>query len=180
MEPCVALLTTGGWETEDLSRREREERVSRLRARSDKSLMASRHGLSSASSATRASSPANRLAAMKADRSMNYSDDSEGGASDATSATSKSIMWVDSKDAPAINEATVSEDNCIREAESFKALSKNVPGGKKEAERLVREKLVSLQKYDNLGSVSEQLSIEQVFEVVKAAVRNRSPTREKK
>jgi hypothetical protein len=73
---------------------------------------------------------------------------------------------------------TQREDQQIREAGTFKELGKKL--GKKEAEKLVRDKLVDLQKFDNLGSVSNTLAVEQIFDVVKAAVRNRSPTREKK
>jgi ABC-type multidrug transport system ATPase subunit len=170
IEPLVAFITTGSWEHEDLSKREREERDNRLRAKSDRSLMNSG---SSQTSNGGGHGPVN-IAAMN--RALNYSNDSA--ATAATDNTAKSVAWVNTKDAPAIAAKTVKEDNHIREAATFKALGKKL--GKKEAEALVREKLLDLQKYDNLGSVSNTLGIEQIFDVVKAGVRNRSPTREKK
>ena len=171
IDPFLSFLSTGHWTVEDLTPREEEERKSRLKRESLRSSTKGRSGGSGTAES------ASTMTKSTNDGPSNYADEEYSFMSGFTEATEptangskKSIKWGDNKDVT-INEDSIKEENLIINAHSYLALCKTM--GKKQAKRLVCNKLKTLQEYENVGSVAGGIKTEIKFDIVKAALLNR-------
>jgi len=68
------------------------------------------------------------------------------------------------------------DEKWIRDASDYRELCKIIKGGKKAAKKLVDKLLGELRDADQIGSVSNDVGSEAKFLIIKAAIRDRTPT----
>ena len=98
---------------------------------------------------------------------VNADDDGATGATGATDSGKKEMV---------LSADQLEDEKWIRDASDYRELCKIIKGGKKAAKKLVDKLLGELRDADQIGSVSNDVGSEAKFLIIKAAIRDRTPT----